>query len=73
MPDSLREVDSIVQVNTECERLDSWFILVCPILRFRAPLRIRPSASSTAQAFAALRHESYVLQLLKASSTKEVK
>ena len=47
-PAVLRSVDSMVQVSTLWERLDSWFILVCPILRFWVPLRIRAAASSTA-------------------------
>ena len=41
-------LDSMMQVNTEWERLDSLFMLVSPKRRFSVPLRITFRASSTA-------------------------
>ena len=42
-------LDSMMHVNTECDLLDSRFMLVSPIRRFSVPLRITFKASSTAQ------------------------
>jgi len=41
-------LDSMMQVNTEWERLDSLFKLVSPMRLFSVPLRITFRASSTA-------------------------
>lgn len=41
-------LDSMMQVNTEWERLDSLFMLVSPMRLFSVPLRITFRASSTA-------------------------
>ena len=54
MPDSSVVLHSRMQVKTECERLDSLFIMVSPILRFSWPRSSSAATSPTAQGTTAL-------------------
>lgn len=48
MPLSSVVLHSSTAVKTECERLDSLFIIVSPILRFSCPFSSRAATSATA-------------------------
>jgi hypothetical protein len=48
MPESSVVLHSSTAVNTECERLDSLFIIVSPILRFSCPCSSSAATSPTA-------------------------
>lgn len=56
MPLSFFEWDSMIQVNTECDLLDSLFMFVSPTLRFSDPFFISAIASSTADPVVGLGH-----------------